>query len=120
MAASVIELQAGTGDEIPHGAGHEHLSGACDRRDARRDMDGDANDIIALDLDLTSMEPATHLDAQRAHPLDDCRSATHSTGGTIKGREKSIAQSLDLPPAKPSQLLADRLVVAVQQHAPAS
>ena len=43
MAAPVIELQAGTGDEIPHGAGHEHLSGACDRRDARRDMDGDAN-----------------------------------------------------------------------------
>jgi hypothetical protein len=66
------------------------------------------------------MEPAAHLDAQLVHPLDDRRSATHSTGGPIEGREKSIAQGLDLAAAKPSKLLADSLVVAIEQRSPAA
>jgi hypothetical protein len=47
LTATVLKLQAGAGDEVANGAGDEDLSAAGQFRDARRDVDSDAADVVA-------------------------------------------------------------------------
>jgi len=43
----------------------EHLAGPCVRTDARRDVNGDAADVVPHHLALAGVETGPHLDAQR-------------------------------------------------------
>ena len=83
-------------------------------------MDGDADDIVSLDLDLSGMQPAAHIHTEWAHPLDDRRGAPYGAGGSVEGREKSVAQSLHLTAAKSGELLADRVVMSIAEKTPAA
>ena len=47
VAAAVLEAQARAGDEVAHRARHQGLARPGHRRDARRDVDGDAADVVA-------------------------------------------------------------------------
>jgi len=114
-----MEPQAGAGYEVAHCAGDENLSASGQLRDARRDVDGDPRNIAVLDVDLSGMEPAAHLNAERANLLDDGRGATHGAGGTVKGRQKAIAQGLDLAASETGELLADDIILAIEDSAPA-
>ena len=118
LTAAVLELQAGAGNEVANGAGDEDLSAAGQFRDARRDVDSDAADVVAHDFDLAGMEAAAHLDAERPHPLDDCRSAAHGAGGAVERREKAVAEALDGAPAEARDFVPYRLVVPIEQNMP--
>ncbi len=57
MATAVMKPQPGASDEVPHGTGDEHLAGPGQSGDARRYVDGNTANIVALDLDLAGMKP---------------------------------------------------------------
>src|SRR5438132_4332121 len=118
MSSAVVKTQTRPGNKIAHRIGDEDLASACHFGHARRDVDGDTANIVALNLDVAGMEAAAHIHAERAHSLDDRRGAAHGAGRPIKGREKAVAQSLHLAPAKPAKLLADSIVVPIAQKAP--
>ena len=52
----VGEFEAGTGKEVSHRAGHEHLPGLGAIQDSGRRMDGDAAHVVALELDLAGVD----------------------------------------------------------------
>ena len=47
MLAAIGEREPGPGDEIGHGARHQHFAGGCVTADAARAFDGDAADPFA-------------------------------------------------------------------------
>jgi hypothetical protein len=100
MAAAVVKTQVGAGDEIAYSAGDEDFATARQLRDAGRNVNGDAADLVPLDLNLASMEPGSHRDAEQPHSIDNAHSAAYGTSGTVERGEKAIPQGLDLATAK--------------------
>src|SRR5271166_5988544 len=74
----------------------------------RRNVHGDAGDIVALQLDLTDVQPAAHRNAERPHRFANGGGTAHGTGGAIKGRHEPIAQIFDLLAAEAGKLLPHR------------
>src|SRR5262249_48468889 len=120
VRTAIVKAQPGPGDKVAHGGGNKNLAAACELRDARRYVNGDTADVVSVNIDFARMETTPDIDAEWAHLVDDRRGAAHGTGRTVKGRKKPVAQGLDLTTAKPSELLAHRIVMAVEQIAPSS
>jgi hypothetical protein len=58
VGAAVAEAQPGPGNEIAHRARHDGFARFGDLRDARRDMHGNAADVVGLQLDLAGVHAA--------------------------------------------------------------
>src|SRR5437763_6414505 len=118
MPAAIPESQAGTSNEITHGARHQHLTrGGCFRH-ARGDVHRDASDIVRCHLYLSGMKPAAHLDPERPQSIGYRGSASHSTGRPVECREKAVAEVLHSASAEPFDLLPHSIIVALEQSAP--
>ena len=63
MEAAIIKAQPRPGDEVPHRARHEHLTGARQRGDACPDMHGDAANVIAGEHDLAGVNAGADFEA---------------------------------------------------------
>src|SRR3954452_16456786 len=116
---AVLERDAGTGDEVADRARHEHLAGSGQGSDARGDVDGDAADVVAHQLDLAGVDPDPHLQPRRACNLSDCVPAADRARGPVEGRETAVAQRLDLVAAEPRQLALNGRLVGLDALAPA-
>ena len=66
MLAAVVEREAGADDEVLDRARDEDLAGAGERCDACGDVDREAGDVVALDLDLSDVEAGTDLQSELA------------------------------------------------------
>src|SRR5262249_39614973 len=64
------------------------------------------------------MKATTHVEAQWLHCFRDCGSAAHCSRRPVEGRKKSVAEALDLAPAKSRELLPNRVVMPVKQALP--
>src|SRR5580765_4562772 len=62
--AEGLEVDAGAGGKVADGARGEDLSRAGQGRDPRGDVDGDAADILADQLNLAAVQSGPHLDPQ--------------------------------------------------------
>ena len=80
MAAPRPEGDPRADDEIAHGPGGEHLARPGERRNPRRDVDGDAADVVADQLDLAGVKAGADLDAERGHVVGDRRGRTRPRG----------------------------------------
>ena len=65
MSAAILKAQTGAGHQVADRARHDRFSRFRLGRDARRDMHGDAGDVVALQLDLARVEIAAYRDAER-------------------------------------------------------
>jgi len=113
-----MEPQAGAGYEVAHCAGDENLSASGQLRDARRDVDGDPRNIAVLDVDLSGMAPAAHLNAERANLLDDGRGARTARAGPSKVARKPSPKVLTSRPRKRANC-SDDIILAIEDSAPA-
>ena len=59
-------------------------------------MDGHAGNIFVPELDLSSMEPGTHINAQHAQRLTDGERALDPPARTVEASEESVACRVDL------------------------
>jgi hypothetical protein len=58
VEATVAEAKPGPGNEVAHRARHDGFAWFGEVRNPRRDMDGDATDVVRLQLDLASVQTA--------------------------------------------------------------
>src|SRR5205807_2060345 len=92
----LVELEARAGDEVDDGLGHEHLPRPGLGRDPLADVDGDAADVAAPQLDLAGVDAGPHVDPQRPHRVADGEGAAHGPGRPVEGCEQAVAGCLDL------------------------
>src|SRR5438552_3389721 len=116
--ASVVEFDAGTGEERRDRARDENLARGGDFGDPSSDVDGDAANVVTHELDLTRMETARHAHAQAGCYVANGTSAIDRTSGTIEGREEVVASSVHLPTAEAEELGANCRAVALEKAAP--
>ena len=116
----VGEFEAGTGKEVSHGAGHEHLAGLGAIQDSGRRMDGDAAHVVALELDLAGVDAGAGGEPLRRGCVEHPGSASYRAGRAVEHHEEPVAGRLDLPAAETLDLLPRGLVVLGQKRAPAT
>src|SRR5436190_16619594 len=96
MAALELELEARPDDGAVGGAGGEDLARLSEVRDARRDVDGHAADVLADDLALAGVQADVELEAERPDRLDDRAGAAQRAGRrAVEDDEERIADGLD-------------------------
>jgi hypothetical protein len=106
MLAAIVKLDAGPGDEVMRGCGHEHLAGGSAARDACAEMDSDAARLASVrTLDLARVHAGSHAEAELAqHGTDLERSADRARRSVEEG-EESVPGRIDLLAAKALELV---------------
>ena len=105
VVAAVLKAQARTGDEVPDRARHETFTGARHLRNPCRNMDGNAANVLALQLDCVA-----HSNSKRPHIPGDRRRAADRACRPVDGREKAVAEVLYFAAAKSRELLQQAIV----------
>src|SRR3954470_8340556 len=80
----VLEHEAGACDELLHGGGREDLGRAGLSGDAGSDHDRESTVLAVDQLALPGVDAGADLEAERAHRLDDRRSAPDRPGGSVE------------------------------------
>jgi hypothetical protein len=81
-------------------------------------MDCDPTHFVALELDLTCMDPGTSSEPVRSGGIDHGRRPAHGAGRAVEEDEEAVPGGLRLASAKALDLGAYRLVVLGQQQPP--
>src|SRR5207253_371218 len=113
--AAVVELEAGTGNEIGDRARHEDLPSAGASGDTLSDMHREPSDVGAPELDLARVKASAHLD--RRCPRDR-RRAPDGAGGAVEHGEHPVARRLDDAPAEAAHLSVGEAVVLIEHGPP--
>jgi hypothetical protein len=100
VQTAILELQSGTGSQIFHGAGDEHLSRPSARKDTLPDVHRNPGETVAKDLDFSGVEPRADLDAQLADAVAYDTGALHRARRTVEGGQEAVAGRIDLAPLK--------------------
>jgi hypothetical protein len=111
MGAPIGEWDARTTHQVGDGAGDEDFAGLGECLDALGDVDGDAPDIVTVQLDFAGMEPNPHIDTDGAHRVADGTGAAHGSPRPVEGRQEPVAGRLDLSAAEAFKFGAGEAVV---------
>jgi hypothetical protein len=74
--------------------------------------------IIAPHLDLTSVQPSSHLDAQGPNGVANGRRALDGPSGSVERGQETVTGVVDLPAPESLQLTPDSSVVGIEQVSP--
>ena len=77
-----------------------------------------ARDVVAAHLDLACVDADPHLDAERTDGVDDRVRAVDGDAGAGEHGDESVADGVDFAAAEPFELVADDVVVVVEQVVP--
>ena len=67
----ILESDLGSGKQVFNGARHQHLAPTCKAGDPRRYVHGEADEIVAANLDLADMDSGTNLKADSRHLIHE-------------------------------------------------
>src|SRR5439155_4859158 len=109
----------GAGGQVLDRARDEHLAGGSQRSDARTDVDGDAADSNAQDLDLAGVDARADVQLQALELGHDRERAANGAAGAVEGREEAVARVIHFLAAEAVELSADDLVVLAEEGSPA-
>jgi len=118
VRTAVVELDARPDDEVPDGRGDKDLARVCKSRDAGSDMDGDAPDVGAIELDLARVETGSDVEPEVANGGADRLRAADRSRRAVEDRQQAIACRDDLASTEPVELLACDGVVPIEQLLP--
>src|SRR5262245_33671371 len=90
--AAVLEFDAGSGDEVDDRSRYEHLARPRDGRDALADMDADACDFNASQLDFTGVNPGSDLQPQRQQRGAKRAGAADGASGTVESGKHPVTR----------------------------
>src|SRR5438552_15245881 len=77
VTAAPFERQSGTCHEIAHRLRNQNFTRGSERRHARANMHGNADNIVSAEFAFAGMQTATDLEIERAHRIADRAGATH-------------------------------------------
>jgi hypothetical protein len=118
MNAAVFEGETRPGHQIANRFGYDGFTGAGGGGDPGRDVNRDAADLIAFQVNLADMDTAAHGQTERRDRIVDRHRAPNRTRRTIKDADKAVPAVADFPAAKPLDLVARRLGMPIKQYAP--
>src|SRR5262245_15348587 len=100
-------------EESLHRFGHKHLGRAGEVADALRNGDGQSDNVIAADCDVSDMKPSAYVQARGFGSRDDLGRAPHGGCAAGERREEAVAEGLDLPAVVALESSADDGVMVV-------
>ncbi len=118
--APISESDPRAHNQILDRARHEHLAGVGLAQNPGPDVDGNAADLVADPLALSSVDRRSDPHAQRTDGVPNRQRAANGPGRAIKCRKKSVTGGVDLASAIELELLSYRRMVAVEKIAPAT
>ena len=118
VRTTILELQVGPRNDVPHGAGHEDLarsrvanhSGACVHRDPA--------DLAVVSDALPGMEASSGLQSELGERNRDRGGASDRRCRRVEGREEPVAGVIDLVSTPSIEKIADPGVVGLQEQGP--
>ncbi len=117
--ATINELDARSRYQRRHGTRNEDLTGTGQGRHPRTDVNGHPGDVVAPGLDLASVDPGSHINAETLQGFSDGQGALDGPTGTVKGGHETVSDGLHLSAPEAFDLGTHALVVTVQQVPPA-
>ena len=118
MATSIFEMKPRTSHQILDRSRDKHLRGLRLGLDSGGDIDGDATNVIAVELDLSSMETGPDLEVETMSAIANRAGAFYGPRRSVECRHEAISGSLDLPSTEAAELAADHAVVTVEKVVP--
>src|SRR3954453_24077802 len=97
---AVLELDARAGNEVLHGARHQHLPGRRLRGDTGAGVDRDSADVTVVYLAFPGVKAGSDLEPEATHLVADLPRAVNRPGGPVERSQHAVAQHLYLPAAK--------------------
>src|SRR5215218_3613679 len=120
VGAAVLQGDAGAGDQVPDGPRDQHLAGAGGGHDAGPDVDGDAADVVAAQVELADVDPGPDVQPDLAQLPAEGQGAADGPAGPVEDGQDAVAGALDQPPPLLGDQPPGQLVVDVQQLPPAA
>src|SRR5437867_7138897 len=120
VASAILELQARAGDQVHHRSGDQDLAGACECGDPGADVDRDARNVGALELDLARVQARSDLQARLADGIADGHRATDGPSRTVERGQDPVSGRMDLPPPVPGELSPDDALVLADELLPST
>src|SRR6476661_6844650 len=118
MEATIVELDARTGDEVAYGARDEHRAGCRERRHPGPDVDRQPSQLALHHFALAGVNAGPNLDAEISHSRDDRRRAPDGPSWPVERGQEPVAGDVDLSPAEPGQFGTDDGVVTGEEVPP--
>jgi hypothetical protein len=100
VGSAIVEVEAGSDNQILDRARDKDLAGSGLRSDPGCDVDREAGDVIGEDFDLTDVEPGADLQPELLDLVADSGRAADRPGRAVERGEESVADDLDLDPAE--------------------
>src|SRR3977135_1373262 len=97
---SVVELDAGACYEVNDGSGYEHVSGAGEGGNARRDDDADTCYVVTAQFDLGGVDAAADLDPHASERVSDRQRRADCSCRTVEDGEHAVTGVLHLTTAE--------------------
>src|SRR6266571_2183097 len=116
--AAVFEDEPRPGHQVTNRFRYAGFTGAGCCRYPRGNVNGNAADLLALQLNLTSVDAATQQYPERRNHVGNCRGTANRPRRTVKDADKAVPAVANLPAAKPPDLVARRIVVPIEQDTP--
>src|SRR5262249_15377333 len=85
LATAVLEAKAGAGDQVLDRARHKDFTGPGGGGHPSTDVDGEPGDLVALELDLASMQTGAYLEPDRARPVAHGPGTANGPGRPVEG-----------------------------------
>src|SRR3954453_13636005 len=114
VVASVGEFDAGAGDEVDDRGRDEGLAGIGERGDSSGDVDADAGDVVADELDLSGVKATAQFDVECGKGNGEVARAADGAGGSVEDGERTVAGRLDDRASVPLDGLTTLAVVLFQ------
>src|SRR5260221_12172912 len=93
---AILEQEPRPRDEVADDARRPHLAVAREGGHPSADVDRDALDAMAAQLDLAGVHAGANLDAERADRDLDRKRAADGPSGTVEARQEPVAGGVDL------------------------
>lgn len=118
VRTTILELQVGPRNNVPHGAGHEDLARfrVADHSGAR--VHRDPPDLAVVSDALPGVEPSSCLQPELSERSRDRGGASDRRRRRVEGREEPVAGIVDLASTPSIEEIADAGMVGLQEQGP--
>ena len=120
VVATLVKLDAGAGDEVLHGLGHENLPAIRKRCNPRAGVNSDPSDLATKEFALARVYAPAHFEADSARVRRNCERTADRTRRAVESREEAVTGGVNFTSAPAGQLPPHRRLMLSKQVTPAA